>query len=185
MAPKPCVLRAGIEAELIGSNPTLIESRSHRLVIDIQYSVFYMKRAKSLAGRHRVDVGTTCKLAKPCGALLCLCLVEHCRERNWLKTLSGSARLLKRGRSVVLAAGVPLASLVLLALKLVAGTYDGSQRRDPGRPRRGVEVRELGLQMARESSRWGYLRIVGALSSLRHELGRDTVERWLTDASVP
>ncbi len=47
--------------------------------------------------------------------------------------------------------------------KLVARKYDGSRRRDPGRPPQPQEICELVLRMAGENPRWGLTRIRGAL----------------------
>ena len=59
--------------------------------------------------------------------------------------------------------------------KLIAEKYDGSRRRSPGRPRTGAEIEALVVRMARENRDWGYSRIEGALSNLRHKLGRSTI----------
>jgi putative transposase len=65
--------------------------------------------------------------------------------------------------------------------RLIAKKYDGSKSRKPGRPRTGVEIEELILQMARENLTWGYTRIRGALYNLGHEIGRNTIKRILLD----
>lgn len=60
--------------------------------------------------------------------------------------------------------------------KLVAAKFDGSkQRRSPGRPRISPEIEDLVIRLARENSRWGYDRIVGALANLGHEVSDQTV----------
>src|SRR5258705_1114179 len=59
--------------------------------------------------------------------------------------------------------------------KLIAEKYDGSRRRSPGRPRTGAEIEALVVRMARENRDWGYSRIEGALSNLRHKLGRSSI----------
>jgi putative transposase len=59
--------------------------------------------------------------------------------------------------------------------KLIAQKYDGSRRRSPGRPRTIAEIEGLVVRMARENRDWGYNRIEGALSNLRHKLGRSTI----------
>src|SRR6516162_1249397 len=51
--------------------------------------------------------------------------------------------------------------------RLVAEKFDGSKRRRvSGRPRVKVEAEALVVRFARENSRWGYDRIVGALANL-------------------
>ena len=60
--------------------------------------------------------------------------------------------------------------------KLVAQKFDGSKYRSyPGRPRIDADVEALIVQMARESSGWGYDRIAGALANLGHEVSDQTV----------
>jgi putative transposase len=59
--------------------------------------------------------------------------------------------------------------------KLIAQKYDGSGRRSPGRPRTVAEIEALVVRMAQENRDWGYSRIEGALSNLRHKLGRSTI----------
>ena len=63
--------------------------------------------------------------------------------------------------------------------KLIARKYDGSGRGGPGRPKKPAVIRDLVVLMARENSRWGYTRIVGALRILGHEIARTTVKRIL------
>jgi hypothetical protein len=53
--------------------------------------------------------------------------------------------------------------------RLIARKYDGSKTRKPGRPKTAVEIEELIIRMARDSPRWGYTRIRGALYNLGHE----------------
>src|ERR1700688_1459687 len=50
--------------------------------------------------------------------------------------------------------------------KLIAGKYDGSDKRGPGRPRTAGEIEALVVRMAEENRDWGYRRIQGALSNL-------------------
>jgi putative transposase len=59
--------------------------------------------------------------------------------------------------------------------KLIAQEYDGSRRRSPRRPRTVAEIEALVVRMAWENRDWGYSRIEGALSNLRHKLGRSTI----------
>jgi transposase InsO family protein len=65
--------------------------------------------------------------------------------------------------------------------RLIARKYDGSQTRSPGRPKTAAEIEGLIVQMARDNPRWGYTRIRGALHSLGHEIGRNTVKRILLE----
>src|SRR5215471_11954901 len=59
---------------------------------------------------------------------------------------------------------------------LIACEFDGSQSRSySGRPRISAEVEELVVRFARENSRWGYDRIVGALANLGHHISDQTV----------
>jgi putative transposase len=66
-------------------------------------------------------------------------------------------------------------TLLVWHRKLIAQKYDGSNRRLPGRPRTVAEIEALVVRMARENRDWGYSRIEGALSNLRHKLGRSTI----------
>jgi putative transposase len=60
--------------------------------------------------------------------------------------------------------------------KLVAKKFDGSRHRQyPGRPMVPPEVEALVVRMARESTGWGYDRIVGAMGNLGHHLSDQTV----------
>src|SRR5205085_5899029 len=59
--------------------------------------------------------------------------------------------------------------------KLIAQKYDGSERRRPGRPRTRPELEALVVRMAEENRGWGYRRIQGALSNLKHKLARSTI----------
>jgi len=62
---------------------------------------------------------------------------------------------------------------------LVAQKWDFSKRRGPGRPGIMREITELIVRMAQDNPRWGYSRIQGALSNLRHKVGRGTVANVL------
>lgn len=63
--------------------------------------------------------------------------------------------------------------------KLIAQKYDGSGKREPGRPRKAGEIEALVVRMAEENRDWGYRRIQGALSNLGHELARSTIAEIL------
>jgi putative transposase len=43
---------------------------------------------------------------------------------------------------------------------------------------------DLVVKMAVENPRWGYTRIRGALTNLRHEIARNTVKRILLDHGI-
>src|SRR5436190_20383843 len=57
-------------------------------------------------------------------------------------------------------------------------------RRRPGRPPTPAPIRTLVLQMARESSRWGYRRIQGELVGLGHTVAASTVWKIIKDAGL-
>jgi putative transposase len=65
--------------------------------------------------------------------------------------------------------------------RLVAGRYDGSDRRGSGRPRKRGEPAMLVLRMAKENPNWGYTRIRDGLYQLEHEISRSTVKRILLE----
>ena len=68
--------------------------------------------------------------------------------------------------------------------KLIANKFDGSKsRRGVGRPKVDQETERLAVQMARENPRWGYDRIVGALTNLGHGLSDQTVGNVLAQRS--
>ena len=54
----------------------------------------------------------------------------------------------------------------------------------PGRPRIGVELRELVLRLARENPRWGYQRIAGELGLLGRSVSATTVRKVLREAGL-
>ena len=68
--------------------------------------------------------------------------------------------------------------------RLIAGKYDGTAKRSPGRPPTPEAVRELILRMAAENRTWGYTRIQGALQNLGYEIGRGTIAKVLKEAGV-
>jgi homeodomain-containing protein len=60
--------------------------------------------------------------------------------------------------------------------RLVARKFHGSEsRRSPGRPRVDRRIEQLIVRMAKENSRWGYDRIVGALANLGHTVSDQSV----------
>jgi transposase InsO family protein len=64
--------------------------------------------------------------------------------------------------------------------RLIAQKYDGSGKRNPGRPRTISEIEALVVQMAQQNRDWGYRRIQGAMSNLSHKLARSTIADILT-----
>jgi len=54
-------------------------------------------------------------------------------------------------------------------------------RRRVGRPKSAVEIERLIVTMAKANPGWGYTRIRGALYSMAHEIGRNTIKRILLD----
>jgi len=65
--------------------------------------------------------------------------------------------------------------------KLIAYKYDGSRRRNPGRPRVMGQIRELIVRLAQENGTWGHTGIRGALANLGHQVGRSTITRTLKE----
>src|SRR6516225_11024304 len=59
--------------------------------------------------------------------------------------------------------------------QLIAQKYDGSGKREPGRPRTIAEIERLVVQMAKENRQWGYRRIQGALANLGHTAASSTI----------
>ena len=59
--------------------------------------------------------------------------------------------------------------------RLIAQKYDGSAKRQPGRPRKVDEVETLVVRMADENRNGGYRRIQGALFNLGHDIARSTI----------
>jgi putative transposase len=68
--------------------------------------------------------------------------------------------------------------------QLAAEKYDSSKTRKVGRPRKASDIRQLVLDMARDSPGWGYTKIRDALRGLKIKIGRTTVASILADAGV-
>jgi transposase InsO family protein len=68
--------------------------------------------------------------------------------------------------------------------RLVAKHWTYPHRR-PGRPPINGEVRELVLRVARENTRWGYVRIVGELGKLGIDVSATLVRNVLRNAGIP
>ena len=95
------------------------------------------------------------------------------------RSLAAKARLLGRRMLAELATIVTPETLLRWHRKLIANKYDGSARRKPGRPATAKEIEALIVRMSTENRDWGYLRILGALSNLGHELARSTIANIL------
>ena len=67
---------------------------------------------------------------------------------------------------------------------LAAKPYDGSKRRNPGRPRKPHELRERVLRLANENVGWGYTKLRDALHGMKIEIGRTTVAAILAEAGL-
>jgi hypothetical protein len=57
-------------------------------------------------------------------------------------------------------------------------------RRTPGRPRTGLAIRRLVLEMARDNPAWGYRRICGELTGLGHKIAPSTIWEILKSAGM-
>ncbi len=68
--------------------------------------------------------------------------------------------------------------------QLVATKYDGSKKRERGRPSTKEELVELVVTMANANPSWGYTRIRGALAHVGHDLGRNTIKRILAEHGI-
>jgi putative transposase len=97
------------------------------------------------------------------------------------RRLAAKARRVGRRRLFQIETLVTPDTLLRWHRQLIAKKYDGSKRRNPGRPRTASEIRVLVLRMACENPRWGYTRIRGALYNLGHEIGRNTIKRILLE----
>jgi transposase InsO family protein len=100
------------------------------------------------------------------------------------RRLAEKAKKLGRKKLMDIANIVRPDTLLRWYRKLIAKKYDGSKRRRPGRGRVMDEIRKLVIKMAKENDRWGYMRIVGELRKLGHQVGRSTVRRILKEHGV-
>src|SRR3954447_20757135 len=91
------------------------------------------------------------------------------------RRLAAKAKSLGRKRLTEVATLVTPDTLLVWHRKLIAQKYDGSERGGPGRPRTRPELEALVVRMAEENRGWGYRRIQGALSNLKHTLARSTI----------
>lgn len=117
-------------------------------------------------------------------------LREHVGDRRLRFTdsqrrrLAVKARKLRRKTLMGIEPIVKPDTLLRWYRRLVARKYDGSKRRQVGRPRTAGEIEQLVLRMAGENPGWGYTRIRGALRNLGHEIGRNTIKRVLAGNGI-
>lgn len=108
-------------------------------------------------------------------------LREHLGRRRLRFNDDQRRRLAVRGKSLgrklltEIATLVTPATLLAWHRKLIAQKYDGSVNRKPGRPMKQKDLATLVVRMAEENRDWGYRRIQGALSNLKHKLARSTI----------
>ena len=95
------------------------------------------------------------------------------------RRLAVRAKLLGRRVLAEVATIVTPDTLLRWYRKLIAEKYDGSAQRGPGRPAKATDLAALIVRMAIENRDWGYRRIQGALSNLRHMVARGTVANIL------
>src|SRR3954462_10160534 len=111
-----------------------------------------------------------------------LLLIDYLREENRVlrEQLGGkrlrftddqrrrlAARAKGLGRRVLVELGTIVTPETLLAWhrRLIARKYDGSKKRNPGRPQTPGKIASLIMRMAEENRTWGYRRIQGALAT--------------------
>src|SRR5450631_1507245 len=95
------------------------------------------------------------------------------------RRLAAKAKGLGRKLLTEVATIVTPETLLAWHRKLIAGKYDGSGKRGPGRPRTAGEIETLVVRLAEENRDWGYCRIQGALSNLGHDIARSTIAEVL------
>jgi putative transposase len=95
------------------------------------------------------------------------------------RSLAAKAKLVGRKLLSELSTIVTPETLLRWHGDLIACKYDGSKRRNPGRPAPGKEIEELVVRLAKENRSWVYLRIRGALSNLGYEVSRNTIANIL------
>ena len=101
-------------------------------------------------------------------------------DRLWLAALS---RLIPRRRWGEVFPVTP-ATLLAWHRRLVAGKWDYTSRRGPGRPSTVVAIRKLVIRIATENPTWGHRRVQGELARLGHPIAASTVWQILRDAGV-
>jgi hypothetical protein len=125
-----------------------------------------------------------------------LLLIDYLREENRVlrEQLGGrrlrftddqrrrlAAKAKGLGRKALAELGTIVTPETLLAWhrRLIAQKYDGSKKREPGRPRKAAEIEKLVVRMANENRTWGYRRSQGALANPGHYIGRSTIAEIL------
>jgi len=87
-------------------------------------------------------------------------------DRLWLAALS---RLIPRHRWGEVFAVTP-ATLLAWHRRLVAGRWDYTSRRRPGRPSTAAAIRKLVIRIATDNPTWGHRRVQGELIKLGHRI---------------
>ena len=93
-------------------------------------------------------------------------------------------RVLGRRRLLDVAGIVTPDTILRWYRRLVANKYDGSKKRNPGRPRTKPDLTGLVVRMANENPTWGYTRICGGMKSLGHVIARNTIKQILKDKGI-
>jgi putative transposase len=101
-------------------------------------------------------------------------------DRLWLATLS---RLVPRRRWGEVFTVTP-ATLLAWHRRLVAGTWDYTSRRRPGRPSTAAAIRKLVIGIATDNPTWGHRRVQGELVKLGHPIAASTVWQILHAAGI-
>ena len=101
-------------------------------------------------------------------------------DRLWLAALS---RLIPRHRWGEVFAVTP-ATLLSWHRRLVAGKWDYTSRRRPGRPPTAAAIRKLVIRIATDNPAWGHRRVQGELVRLGHAIAASTVWQILHDAGI-
>jgi hypothetical protein len=101
-------------------------------------------------------------------------------DRMWLAALS---RLIPRHRWQEVF-NVNPATLLAWHRRLVAGKWDYTRRRRPGRPRTAAAIRKLVIGIATDNPAWGHRRVQGELVRLGHPIVASTIWQILHDAGI-
>ena len=101
-------------------------------------------------------------------------------DRLWLTALSW---LIPRRRWGEVFAVTP-ATLLAWHRRLVAGQWDYTSRRRPGRPSTAAAIRKLIIRMAKDNPAWGHRRVQGELVRLGDQIAASTVWQILHTAGI-
>ena len=101
-------------------------------------------------------------------------------DRLWLAALSW---LIPRRRWGEVFAVTP-ATLLAWHRRLVAGKWDYTSRRRPGRPSTAAAIRKLVIGMPTDNPAWGHRRVQGELVRLGHQIAASTVWQILRAAGI-